>query len=474
MILRPYVSVAALCVAGAFSLATRADAQAPAPAPAAGAAPAAPAAAPSTAISLPYNIQLTGHVEAGVSVNPDSPSNNINFGQTFTDQANSFRMNQLTFAIERDLDPKNAGWQWGFRFQPLYGTDARVEHFMNEFDRSTSGPYQFDIVEMDGQAHIPTIGGGTDVKFGQYPTPLGEEVIDALGNTFYSHSYIFQYGLPYKHTGLLTTTHINDTVDLWLGLDTGVNNSVGDQGVANNFFPKFLGGIGLNGLMGGNLTVLALAHVGPENASYFEATNPAILAPVGLPTDGFVAHADSSMREYFDVVTTYKINDSWQTVNELNLIHDDLFKATGGGAAQYLMYSFNDQWSFAGRAEVFADNHGFFVCTAQEAEDYANIQRGLAPNVAECSGNGPTPQFSPPPGVINVGGLENITYGEITLGANYKPAVSSMANVLIRPEIRYDTVIGGSQHASPFDVNALGYGTKTSQITLAIDGIIGF
>jgi hypothetical protein len=448
-------------------MATRADAQAPAPAPAA---PAAPAAAPSTAISLPYGIQLTGHVEVGTSVNPDSPSNNVNFGQTFTDQANTFRMNQLTFAIERDLDPKNADYQWGFRFQPIYGTDARVEHFMNEFDRSTNSPYQFDIVELDGQAHIPTIGGGTDLKFGQYPTPIGEEVIDALGNTFYSHSYIFQYGLPYKHTGLLTTTHINDTLDLWLGLDTGVNNSLGDRGSANNFLPKFLGGIGLNGLMGGNLTILALSHVGPENPSYFEVTNPTILAPAGNPPDGLVAHADSSMREYFDVVTTYKINDSWQTVNEMNLIHDDLFKATGGGVAQYLMYSFNDQWSFAGRAEVFADNHGFFVCSAQEAEDYADIQRGLAPNVAYCSGNGPTNAIYG----VGPGGAENITYGELTIGANYKPSLSDKANFVIRPEFRYDTVIGGAEHASPFDVNAAGFGTKTSQFTLAIDAIIGF
>ena len=54
---------------------------------------------------------------------------------------------------------------------------------------------------MDAQARICPAGGGTDVKFGQYPTPLGDEVIDATGNTFYSHSYIFNYGLPFKHTG---------------------------------------------------------------------------------------------------------------------------------------------------------------------------------------------------------------------------------------------------------------------------------
>jgi len=219
---RSFVSFAALCALGSLAAAPGASAQAPAPAPTDQAAPAAPAAAPSTAINLPYGFSMTGHVELGANVNPDDPTNNTNFGQAFMDRSDTFRMNQLMVNVEKDLDPKNADWQWGAKFTGMYGTDARVTHFMNEFDRSISGPYQFDIVELDVQAHAPTIGGGTDIKFGQYPTPLGAEVIDATGNTFFSHSYIFQFGLPFKHTGILTTTHVNDTIDAWLGLDTGM------------------------------------------------------------------------------------------------------------------------------------------------------------------------------------------------------------------------------------------------------------
>ena len=48
---------------------------------------AAPAAAPSTAIDPANGISMTGHMELGANINPDSPTNNINFGQTFTDQA---------------------------------------------------------------------------------------------------------------------------------------------------------------------------------------------------------------------------------------------------------------------------------------------------------------------------------------------------------------------------------------------------
>ena len=462
MRLRPFASVAAACVAGTFGLAAQADAQAPAPANQAPAA-AAPA-APSTEIDLPYGIKVTGHVEAGVSFNPDSPENNINFGQTFTDQANSFRMNQLTFAIERDLDPKNSDYQWGFRFQPMFGTDARVTHFMNEFDRATSGPYQFDILEADVQAHLPWWFGGTDVKLGQYPTPLGYEVVDALGNPLYSHTYIFNYGLPFKHTGLLTTTHVNDTLDLWLGLDTGVNDTVGQKGMANNEFPKALFGFGLNNLLDGNLTILALSHIGPENPRFTEPLNPVQVIPgAGPPT--LNRGANSAVREYFDTVISYKINDSWNSVTELNYVHDDLGKVSAGGVAQYLTYALSDTWSITGRAEIFADQGkpsttGFagFACDALEPLDYANGQRGLQPNISYCGS----------------GANYNVTYGAITIGANYKPALTDMANVVIRPEIRYDTVVGGSAGLKPFDVGRSGAGTKTSQFTLAVDAIIGF
>ena len=52
-----------------------------------------------------------------------------------------------------------------------------------------------------------------DVKVGLYPTPLGDEMIDPSTNPFYSHSYIFNFGLPLKHTGILTTSHLTPLLD---------------------------------------------------------------------------------------------------------------------------------------------------------------------------------------------------------------------------------------------------------------------
>lgn len=421
---------------------------------------------------------MTGHVELGVNANFDDPTNNTNFGSDFEDRSNAFRMNQLLLNVEKDLDPKNADWQWGAKFTGVYGTDARVTHFMNEFDRSIGGPYQFDIWELDVQAHAPTFGGGTDIKFGQYPTPLGAEVMDATGNFFYSHSYIFQFGLPYKHTGLLTTTHVNDTIDAWFGLDTGANNTIGQKGMANNFFPKFLVGAGFNNLLDGNLTILALAHIGPEGARFFEPNDATCAGGSGFAANCqylagagpifTVPGADTRMREYYDIVSTYKWSDAVSLTNEINIIHDDLVSATAGGMAQYVTYQYNDQWSFGARAEFFADqanaHTGFpgFVCSGTGNLDYADAQRGLAPNFAYCSS------------ASNTGtGFADVTYGELTIGANWKPSISDMAYLTVRPEMRWDTVLGGG-HATPFVASASRVGTQSSQYVFAIDAILGF
>lgn len=412
-------------------------------------------AAPAPPASWFETIKLSGHIEAGVSGNPDSPANNINFGQLFTDRDNALRMNQAMLTAERDLDPKATGWDFGFKLQGMYGTDARITHFFNEFDRVTKSPYQWDIVEANALVHMPLLtAGGIDLKLGQYSTPMGYEVIDATGNPLYSHSYIYNFGLPLKHTGVLATAHITDWLDIWAGLDTGVNDSLGEKGINNGVFPKGLGGFGLNNLFGGKLTILALAHIGPENPR-------GLTSIYGTPVD-----ASEALREIFDVVISYKITDQLTATTELNRIHDDYFKATGGGVAQYLTYQINDQWSITGRAEVFADQSGSdgfagFVGQPTGPLDFVDGERGLLPNASYFAN-------------LNSGKPFNATYGELTIGATWKPPLPlGRVNLSLRPELRYDQVIGGS-NIKPFDVNAQGVGTKSGSFTLAMDAILAF
>src|SRR5690349_3219511 len=62
-------------------------------------------------------VKLSGHIEAGITGNPASPSNGLNIGYFFTDRANTPLLNQLMLTAERPLDPKATGYDFGFKLQ---------------------------------------------------------------------------------------------------------------------------------------------------------------------------------------------------------------------------------------------------------------------------------------------------------------------------------------------------------------------
>lgn len=459
-----FLSSAAIAFLAGSTLALPAQAQQAAPAPVdQSAAPAAPAAPPHPTWN---GIMVSGHIDAGTNINPDSPDNNVNFGQLFTDRANSFRMNQATLAAEQDIDSSQPNFNWGWRVEGMYGTDARFTHTIGLFDRATNSPYQWDLVEGSLSIHSPVVfAGGIDVKAGIYPTPIGYEVIDANGNFFYTHSYIFNFGIPLKHTGAYATAHVTAMLDIWAGMDTGVNAGAPFlRATDNNHSGAVLAGFGINNPIP-NLTILGLAHIGPENGYVAGAKL------CGVTTACYTGDPNDHVRQIYDVVTTYKLSDALTVANETNYIRDDLFKADAEGSAFYGIYKWSDQWSFGARGELFRDNQGFFVTAFQESDAFMNAERGIpTPNSAYSAG-------------YNAG---KATYSELTFGANWSPAVAfpaqlpSTLGLILRPEVRWDHAFGLNPGMHPFDVTTASgksgtiNGTKNDQILLSVDAILAF
>jgi hypothetical protein len=414
-----------------IELAQAAPAQAPATAPAQAPAPATEPAAPA---AWADTLTIGGHLEGGITGNPDATANQRNLGRLFDDHANVPVLNQLWGIIQRPLDPKAAGWDFGFTVDAAFGTDARFLHVYNQFDHAINSSYQIALVEAYGLAHAPGVGaGGMDVKFGQFASPMSAETIDASQNSFYSHSYIFNFGVPLQHTGFLSTTHVTSVVDLYFGLDTGVNAWLGGSGGGLNNDTVVHGqtGFGLN-LLEGNLTLVALSHIGPED-----------------PKRVFGAPADSGLRYLNDAVLVWKASDKLTFTTDVNYIRDDLANATGYGAAQYVAYTIDDIFTFVARGEIWRDNNGFFVASFQKPFDFINAERGL-----------PTS----PGGVIGGG---RTTYGALTVGVNIKPPVpKAFQGFVIRPEVRVDDSLNGTK---PFIA-----GTQGHQVTLAADFILPF
>ena len=417
-------------------------------------APAAPAAPP--AGYWINGIHLSAQIQGGITANPAAPQ--LNTGHSFTDRANQPMLNQVLLGAEKKLDPKATGFDWGFKISAMYGSDARYTHYLGLLDQAVpkSERNQLDIVEASASLHIPTqlFEGGVDVKAGLYATPLGAELIDPATNAFYSHSYIFNYGLPFKHTGAFATFHATGTLDLYAGFDTGTNTTFGANG-DNNRSLGGLFGFGLN-LMDGNLTVLALTHFGPENASRFTSS---------LPTP---MNANAYNRYYNDIVVVWKVNDKLTLTGEANWARDDFGArgAAGGapapanafGVAGYVSYALSDTITLNARAEVFRDDNGFFVGLAPGTYDPVYGQKG---NVALSTGVA----------------VPAATYGSLTLGLTYKPEVPKpITGLMIRPEIRVDRSLGGNavfNRAS--DNSRRGYIFKdATAITIGADVVLTF
>jgi hypothetical protein len=367
--------------------------------------------------------KISGWIDSGITFNPDSPQDNQNFGRIFDDRANEPLLNQVVINFERALAPQPGEFDWGFKLQFMYGSDARFIHSLGLFDdTAATSILQPDLVEAYLNLHFPIITeGGLDLKLGKFVTLEGAETIDPRTNFFYSHTYIFNFGIPFNHTGALATWHATSHLNLVAGLTRGVNTSVDD----NNDSVAFHGGIGLD-LNEGKLAISAATHIGPETPNN-----------------------NHDQRYLNTITTTWKITDKLTSITDLNYAHDAGADADAYGVAQYLTYAINS-WLTAGvRGEIFRDDKGFYVVSFANDHDPMRALEG-------------EPTIDP----RTVGGGKT-TYGAITVGVNMKPSMPKpIAGLTIRPELRFDRALNGTQ---PFNDS-----NERNQFTAGIDVIIGF
>ncbi|MEY2537419.1 MAG: hypothetical protein QOG67_1159 [Verrucomicrobiota bacterium] len=378
--------------------------------------------APSSPAPEP-RFKISGWIESGVTFNPDSPQSNQNFGRLFDGRANEPLLNQVVINFERALVPPPGQFDWGFKVQFMYGSDARFIHSLGLFDQTAHEILQPDLVEAYLNLHFPIVSeGGLDLRLGKFVTLEGAETIDPRTNFFHSHSYIFNFGIPFNHTGTLATLHATKFLDLYAGIIRGVNTSIDD----NNDSPAFHGGVGLN-LLDGKITALATTHIGPET-----------------PND------NRHPRYLNDITVTTKLSKNLTSITDLNYIYDEAADATGYGIAQYFIYAINDLCSIGLRGEIWRDVDGFYVASFAENDDAVDGLRGGSVRIDPRT----------------VGGGKT-TYGALTLGLNIKPPVPKpAASLAIRPELRFDRSLNGTH---PFNDSS-----DRNQFTAAIDVIIAF
>lgn len=433
------------------------------------------------------SISITGFLDAGVSINPALPFNDINFGQLYTDVANRPQLNQAFFTVEKPFKNDSNEFDYMLMFQSLYGADARFHHVLGETEYLIPSRYQFAIVEAYSKFHFPLITQhGFDIKVGQYISyNAGIENVPSIDNLFYTRSYIYNAG-PAQHLGMMGITHINEWMDIYTGVDSGVNTSIGWPG-DNNAAAAIQGGVEVR-FLDDKLKIAAFTHSGPENPMQRDPYNtgwPNIPVECGCDPNTTwryynnlsILYEPLNELKFITDIAFYR-DDGWNTYSSTGLSQNMIYmldsvmntnysaipqKARGVqafGIAQYASFKYNDEIRINGRVEFWRDANNFFTTSFSTPFSNANQAHGFPADV-----------ISQPFFVNNPS--QSTSYLATTIGMNFNLKFDKSAPIqelIIRPEARVDIALN---NAAPF----IGSDTKwglTSQKTISLDVLLPF
>ena len=95
---------------------------------------------------------------------------------------------------------------------------------------------EFDLTEAYID-YLAPVGSGLKARFGKFATYQGAEVIEARDNFNYSRSFLFNFAIPFTHTGLMAGYTVSPvlTANLYLvnGWDVTNDNNKGKTVGAN-------------------------------------------------------------------------------------------------------------------------------------------------------------------------------------------------------------------------------------------------
>jgi len=257
---------------------------------------------------------------------------NTNAPVLFNDRVNEFTLDQLNFYIERAVDTEGDSWDIGGRMDFMYGTDARFTQasgWDDKWNAGSSGYYDIAMPQLYVEVFAP-IGNGITAKLGHFYTTIGNEVVTAPDNFFYSHAYTMLYAEPFTHTGALFSYDIDDNFSINGGAVMGWDNMT-DNPEAWSF------------LGGGSWT----------------SDNQASSVTVQLISgDGDDGNGNLENRTMYSLVATHDFTDKLHYLFQHDFGTQQDVNGDGVnwfGVNQYVTYDINDELAIGVRAEWFND-----------------------------------------------------------------------------------------------------------------------
>jgi hypothetical protein len=269
-------------------------------------------------------VNVAGWVSFGYHNKPTPLSTTFGEGLSFNDVPNRFNNHQTWVYIERALDTESGCWDWGYRADIMYGTDAQKTQAFGQLSgwdtQWDHGVYGWALP----QAYAEVGNDVFQVKMGHFYTLVGYEVVPAPGNFFYSHALTMFNSEPFTHTGVITTYNYSDNLTVYAGWTAGW-----DTGFAQfNDGSNFLGGF--SATLSEDVTLTYITTFGNFGLRGDNAYSHSIVMNVAL-TDKLTYIFQN------DIVRVGQTGDDDLSIN------------------QYLLYSVNDCLGYGARIEWWKD-----------------------------------------------------------------------------------------------------------------------
>jgi hypothetical protein len=294
-----------------------------------------------SADDLKKALGLSIYLQAGYTVNLNNPDSGENDLRVFDHKANSFTLDLAEIVFAKDPAPSNTG----YKLKLSAGETAKWIHSrgLSGADLGSAqageGTDSFDVTEAY-VSYNAAIGKGLRFDLGKMVTYFGAEVIEAKDNPNYSRSFLFNYAIPFTHTGLKMSYTFTDALNASFHIVNGWDNSTD-----NNKGKCYGVSIGLtpSEVISGYINYMT----GPEQDNN-----------------------NSNKRTLIDLVATIKPIKPLSIILNYDDGKEDNAVVTGNakwsGVAGIVKYDFTDTYSLAVRAESFDDKDGFRTGTVQK------------------------------------------------------------------------------------------------------------
>jgi hypothetical protein len=282
------------------------------------------------------NLGLSIYLQGGYTFNFRNPDSGTNEQRIFDKDANTFLIDLVQIQFAKDAPVGGLG----YKLKVSFGETAKFIH-------SAGLGKADDVVDLTEAYinYVAPLGSGLKLQFGKFATYHGAEVIEARDDFNYSRSFLFNYAIPFTHTGFMAGYTFSKafTANLYVVNGWDVTN---DNNKGKTFGASFV-----------------VTPIEPFSMNFGFMYGPE------QPDNS------SNYRFLFDWVGMLKATKNLTFVVNTDYAHEDKDPLNSGknskwyGVAGYVKYDFADFFSTSIRAEYFNDKDGVRTGIAQKLKE---------------------------------------------------------------------------------------------------------